>query len=217
MKFSDETISILKNMAQINPSIVLRKGNTIRTVSPSKTIMSKAVVGDEFEEDAGIFDLSKFIALLSFFEEPDISFNGDRFVIGSGKQKSVYTYTPEGMIVTPPNNEDINMPEPEAKFDVRWKDIETVIKAASILGLPEVVFISDGDKIEFAAINSENPTSNSYSVTLLEDFNGPKFKLFISTNNMLMMNSDYRVSLSVAGIVHFKAKNIEYWIATSSK
>ena len=48
MKISTNTVNILKNFAKINPSIFIQEGNTLKTMSPSKTIMAKATVDTEF-------------------------------------------------------------------------------------------------------------------------------------------------------------------------
>lgn len=41
MKLSARTINILKNFSTINPSIVLKPGNTVTTISTNKTIMAR--------------------------------------------------------------------------------------------------------------------------------------------------------------------------------
>ena len=40
MKFSERTLTVLKNFATINPSIVFNPGKTLRTISPTKTVMA---------------------------------------------------------------------------------------------------------------------------------------------------------------------------------
>ena len=44
MKITTNTLNILKNFSKINPSILIQEGNTLRTISPNKTIMAKANV-----------------------------------------------------------------------------------------------------------------------------------------------------------------------------
>ena len=39
MKISTETLNILKNFSTINSSLVVKQGNTIRTISPAKNIL----------------------------------------------------------------------------------------------------------------------------------------------------------------------------------
>ena len=42
MKLSDQTVSVLKNFANINSGIFFEKGKNIRTVAPTKAILAKA-------------------------------------------------------------------------------------------------------------------------------------------------------------------------------
>ena len=44
MKLSAKTLSVLKNFAAINQSIVVKPGDTLATISQNKTIMAKATV-----------------------------------------------------------------------------------------------------------------------------------------------------------------------------
>ena len=48
-QFSDETMSVLKNFSQINPSLLFRPGDMIRTISPQKTVMAAATVSENFD------------------------------------------------------------------------------------------------------------------------------------------------------------------------
>ena len=93
MKFSNETLSVLKNFSSINPSMVFKVGNTIRTISPQKTVMACATIAETVEHQAGVYDLSRFISTLSLFENPEVVFGSDRFTIKGGKSELKYTYT----------------------------------------------------------------------------------------------------------------------------
>ena len=44
MKFSTDTLSVLKNFSTINPSIVFKPGSVVRTISPQKTVMAAATI-----------------------------------------------------------------------------------------------------------------------------------------------------------------------------
>ena len=39
MKLSESTVEVLKNFSTINPSLVFKEGNILRTVSPQKNIL----------------------------------------------------------------------------------------------------------------------------------------------------------------------------------
>ena len=50
MKIDANTLNVLKNFAKINPSILIQEGNTLKTISTSKTIMAKSNVSTNFSK-----------------------------------------------------------------------------------------------------------------------------------------------------------------------
>lgn len=216
MKFSNETLSVLKNFSQINPSLMFKPGQTIRTISPQKTVMAAANVSETFEKAAGVYDMSRFLATLSLFEEPDVEFGDNQFDIKGGRSNLKYTYTAENMIVTPPEK-DIQVPNPEAVTKITWSNIESVIRAAGVLGLPEIAFISADGSLSLAAVDSKNPTADTYSVAVSDDAGFEPFRMIIKVDNLKLMPSDYEVALSSKGMAHFKSDKVQYWIAIESR
>ena len=61
MKISTETLNILKNFSTINSSLVVKQGNTIRTISPAKNILSKFECPENFVNDFAVYDLNEFL------------------------------------------------------------------------------------------------------------------------------------------------------------
>jgi hypothetical protein len=216
MKFSNETMSVLKNFSSINPSIVFKSGSTIRTISPQKTVMAAATIGETVEQQAGVYDLSRFLATLSLFENPEVVFGTDRFTIKGGKSELKYTYTSESLIVSPPEK-DIVVPDPEATINVSWQAIDSVIRATGVLQLPEVAFSSDGSTITLSAVDSKTSTADSYDVIIAEGVETPPFNMIIKTDNLKLVPTDYEVTLSSKGMAHFKSDKVQYWIAIESR
>ena len=66
MSLSKETLSILKNFSTLNSNILIKPGNVISTVTPAKNIMAQATVSETFDQEIGIFDLSKFLEMLLY-------------------------------------------------------------------------------------------------------------------------------------------------------
>ena len=48
MKLSKDTIEVLKNFYDINQSIVVKKGNKLKTVNTLKNILAHATVKEDF-------------------------------------------------------------------------------------------------------------------------------------------------------------------------
>jgi len=216
MKFSNETLSVLKNFSAINPSVIFKPGQVIRTISPQKTVMAAATVSETIDKQAGVYDVSRFLATLNLFNDPDVVFGDNQFNIKGDRSSLKYTYTSENMIVSPPDK-DIVVPNPEATMDISWSDIEGVIRAAGVLNLPEIAFTCTENTITLSAVDSKNPTADTYSVVVAEDVDAEDFSMVIKTENLKLMPTDYEVALSSKGMAHFKSDKVQYWIAIESR
>ena len=58
MKLSKETLSLLKNFAEINSNILIKPGNFINTMSVGRNIYAESSIQEDFETEIGIFDLN---------------------------------------------------------------------------------------------------------------------------------------------------------------
>jgi hypothetical protein len=210
MKFSENTLSVLKNFSGINPSVIFKPGNTIRTISPLRTVMSAAIIDETVPSNAAVYDLSRFLATLSLFDGPEVEFNENKFAISSDRTRVNYTYAAESMIISPPDK-DIPVPNPEVEVKVNWDDIQKVIRAASVLQLSEIAFRGDGQSVSLAAIDSKNPTADAFDVVVGESQS--HFEMVIKVENLKLMPKNYDVTLSSKGMAHFKSDKIQYWIA----
>ena len=65
MNLSSETFNVLKNFSNISPSLVVKTGNVLRTISPMKNIYAKYNGGETFERDFALYDLNEFLSGVS--------------------------------------------------------------------------------------------------------------------------------------------------------
>ena len=125
MKFSNETLTVLKSFTAINKSILLSSGNVIKTITPEKTLIAIANINDEIPSDACIYDLSRFLSILSLYNDPDVEFFDKYFIISEGKRRTKYVYADLSMIHTPPEK-DITIPSADVKVSVTDGDLSSV-------------------------------------------------------------------------------------------
>jgi hypothetical protein len=214
MKLSQDTITILKNFSTINQSIIFKPGNVIRTISPQKTVMASATVPDEFPREAGIYNLSRFLSTLSMYSEADLTFEDKRVLFKQGKSMSYLTYTDASMIVAPPQKQ-IDLPGVDVSVKMSAENLQNVLKATGILGLPEVAFVGQDGSCYLKAIDSSNPSADSHSIDVGETED--TFSLIIKTENLQILPGDYTVELSSKGISKFTGKQATYFVAIESK
>jgi len=213
MNLSDTTLAVLKNFSSINSSILFREGNVVRTISPQKTIMASATIDETFNRDFAIFDLPRFLGVLSLFDKPELVLNNNDVTIVSDKRKLVYTYADASTFVTPPAK-DITFPLADISFELKHEDLQKVQRAANVLQLPEIVVSGNGSTISLKAYDSKNPTADSYSSVIGEtDIN---FNAIFKNENLKILPNDYTVDISSRGISRFNSSKVTYFIATEA-
>jgi hypothetical protein len=214
MKISDSTFDVLKNFSSINPSISVKAGNTLRTVSEQKNILAQAVISEDFPKPFAVYDLNQFLGLASLFEDGDYDFGDSSVTVAEGTNKSRYTYTDASMVTQPPEK-NLELPSREVVFLLKFTDLKKVVNAANQLALPEVVVRGVDGKVELVATDTKDPTSNEFSHDLGVSTDA-NFKFVFKVENLKFMQDDYDVSLCQKGISHFKGKSVEYWVATEA-
>jgi len=80
MKLSDNTLTVLKNFASINNSILMKKGTHLRTISVAKNILAEADIAEEFPRDVAVYDLNQFLNGMSLHQDPDLDFKEDSYL-----------------------------------------------------------------------------------------------------------------------------------------
>ena len=212
MNISNETLDILGNFSSINSGITVKAGNELVTVSAMKNIFAKAVVDESFEKDHSIYDLSEYLGAVSLFDRPNFDFNAEKVTVSEGDNSVTYYYADPQMVISP--TKEITMPEPEVSFDLDKDVLDSLLKASSVLSLPDMVLSSDGQSVVLTVKDKKNSTSNVFSKTVAQG-NGSTFEMFLRMENMKMIPGDYTVFVSSKGIAHFTNRNVavEYFIA----
>ena len=214
MKFSNETLSVLKSFTAINKSILMKPGNVLKTITPEKTLIAIAEVPDEIPSEACVYDLSRFLSILSLYKDPDVEFGDKYFIISEGKRRTKYVYADVSMIHTPPEK-DINIPSEDVVVNVTESDLSSVLKAAGVLQFTEIAFVGESGKCYLKAIDSANDNADDFGVEIGET--DDEFKVIIKTDNLKLMPMDYKVTICSKGISEFKGDNVTYFVAIDSK
>lgn len=209
MKISESTLSTLKNFASINPSLIVRKGRTLKTISPVKTVFAVATLDEEFPSDFAIYDLNRFIGSLSLFGDPSMKFDSNHLTISEGKQKMRVTYADPSMIVAPPEKE-IELKSVDCTFTIEAASLQRVIRSLGVLGLQEVAIVGEDGLVYVRAVNTKTESSDSFSVEV--GTSDKNFSAIFKSDNLKLMTKDYTVKLSFAGIAEFKADNVTYYV-----
>lgn len=219
MKLSAETISLLKNFANINQGILFKQGKTIKTVSSHKNILAEATITEDVPTEFGVYDLNNFLSVVSLYkDEPTFEFvQNDVVIVGNkGRSKTKYRFCDPKSIVTPPEKA-LTMPDPEIAFELTQEDLDWALRSASVLSSPQIAVESDGVKVTLVALNLQDNSAHTQTLDIAQG-NGDKYRMVFKTENLKMISGTYDVKISSKGISHFKNKNkeLQYWITTEA-
>jgi hypothetical protein len=219
MKLSKDTLTVLKNFASINDGIMFRKGSVLRTCDASKQVLAETTIAETIDEDFGIYDLNKFLAVLGLHQDNsqlqiDTATKSAIINDTSGRSKITYRICDATMIKNA-SDKSVKMPDPEVTFAISQADLEFIMRSASTLATPHITVTSDGSKIFVSALDDKNTSTHSNQLDVGAG-NGKKYKMLFKTENLKMIPGSYEISISFKGIAHFKnlTKPLQYWVAT---
>ncbi|QDH49144.1 sliding clamp [Pantoea phage Phynn] len=206
MKLSKATIDILKNFSQINPSIMLNKGSFIMTKSINSVIYAEAEIPDVIDEDIGIYDLNSFLNQVNLVgADADIVHNvqSGEIVIKADRVKIVERSADASTIVKPKKR--IQMPVADLIFQISSQNFEKLIKAARTMRLTDISVEAVDGKLIITAKNKE--AANSFAIEVGEYDGTNVFNFDMKIDNLLFLNSDYKVEISSKGAAKFTSES----------
>ena len=214
MKLSDNTLTLLKNFAGINQSILVKQGNKLRTISIAKNILAEAEITEEFPREFAVYDLNQFLNGLSLHQDPDLDFTENSYItIREGKRRVKYFYADPNVIISPPEKE-IKLPSEDVCFQLETGSLEKLVKAAAVYQLPDISAIGDAGVIRLVVRDKKNDTSNEYSIVVGETDEQFTFNFKVE-NISKIVSGAYNVVVSRKLLSQFTntKHNLSYWIA----
>ena len=213
MKLSDNTLTILKNFAGINNSILVKEGTKLRTISVAKNILAEADINEEFPRDFAIYDLNQFLNGLSLHQDPDLDFKEDSYLsIREGKRRVKYFFADPNVIIAPPEKE-INLPSQDVCFQLDSTSLEKLVKAAAVYQLPDLSAVGEAGVIKLVVRDKKNDTSNEYAIVVGET--DQEFTFNFKVENIKIIPGAYDVVVSSKLLSQFTNTryNLTYYIA----
>lgn len=211
MKLSERTVQILKNYASINQSLQFNEGNVLRTISPTKTVLVKATLEDEIPSTFAIYDLNRFLGTISMFNKPVFDIGEKKVNIKEDGRNVSYSFADPSILHLPPER-DIELDSVDVSFELKQEQLDEVLRAMGIMGLPNLVIAGEDGKIILRATDVKNAGSDKYDIdvgTTEKTFNA----VYVAENINKLIAADYDVSITSAGVSSFKTTDVEYWIA----
>lgn len=212
MELSKETLTLIKNFAGINGSLMLKAGNKLATISEGKNVMAEVSITETLPMDFGIYDLNEFLNVVSLFTITNLDFS-EKYVMVSdgGTSKIKYFAAGEGVVKSAPTT--IKFPSADVNFTLEAGQLAMIQRTSSVLKASDVSIVGADGKLKVIVSDKKNDTSNAYEVTLGDT--DETFKANIKVENLKMLPNDYEVSISKKKISKFKhtASDLTYYVA----
>ena len=213
MNLSDKTLTILKNFAGINNSILVKEGNQLRTISIAKNILAEAQIDEDFPREFGIYDLNQFLNGLSLHQDPDLDFTPESYIsIKEGQRRVKYFYADPNVIVAPPEKE-ITLPSEDVHFQLESLSLEKLLKAAGVYQLPDLSAVGEAGVVKLVVRDKKNDTSNEFAVVVGET--NKEFVFNFKVENIKIIPGAYDVVVSSKLLSRFTntQHDLKYFIA----
>ena len=213
MKLSDSTLTVLKNFAGINNSILVKQGSKLRTISVAKNILAEADISEDFPKDVAIYDLNQFLNGLSLHQDPNLDFTEESYLtIREGKRRVKYFYADPQVIISPPEKE-ISLPTEDVCFQLESVTLEKLLKAAAVYQLPDLAAVGENGVVKLVVRDKKNDTSNEFAVVVGET--DKEFSFNFKVENIKIIPGAYDVVISSKLLAKFtnSSYNLIYYIA----
>jgi hypothetical protein len=215
MQLTETTMQVLRNYASINPNIVITEGNTLKTISEARNLLSSSTLDVEFPLTFGVYDLNEFLSVLSLVDQPSLHFEENYVVVGDfvGTSRIKYFYSDLEVLTKPAK--DVKMPSTDVSFTLTQSTLSKVRKASSVLGHTEMSITVNDNVLRLSVLDNNDKTSNAFSIDVDGTFEQEDFNFIFDIRNLKMIDGDYQVNISSKLISHFvnKETSVEYWCA----
>lgn len=211
MKISPATISILKNYATINQSLLIKEGNIIATQDGSPTILARAIVEETFPVNVAIYDLHQFLGTLAMMGECEVEFGKKSVVLTANAHSTEYFYA-EPTLIRAASEKTLKGGE-FFTCTLSEKDVTMALKAAAVFSAPTLSFVGEEGEASLRVGDFKTPSTNGYRRELGACDKNFDFRIPIET--MKIVPDSYTVELSEQKFVHFQNNNrdLQYWLA----
>lgn len=216
MQLSKRTVSLLKNLSSINQNILIRAGKELTTITREKHIVARMDVEETFPVEFGIYELNSFLASLSLFNEPELTFEDKYVQISEKGQKRggiKYYYSSPAVLVY--NQRPIQFPlSPDFTFVLTEEQLGKAQKAAAVLGVSDLVIAGDEEGISLIVYDKKRKVANDFEIQI-SDKPHEEFKVNLRQDNLKMIAGDYSVAVYKMGMVAFTSKDgtVQYGVA----
>ena len=96
--------------------------------------------------------------------------------------------------------------------------LKRVIRAAQVLGLPDIIVEGKDGVISLSALDTKSKSSNDFKLSVDNSYEGSDFRAQFRVDNMVLMMVDYKVRIAEQyGYFVSTDDSLTYFIATEAE
>jgi hypothetical protein len=216
MKLSDNTLAVLKNFANINDGVLLKKGKSQRTIAPDKSVLVEAEFDEEIPNDFGVYALSQFLGNVTTLKAPEMTFTDQAVVLNDGEIKLTYRSAAASTILTPPDKK-LTLSKVDAEFVLPNASLQKLLKIATMNNHSVLSVIGSNGKLHLLTDDGSNASHTAEMY--LADYEGKDLSIKFKTEHLRMIPGDYNVQVSFDEFATFESKDgkLKYFVALLKK
>jgi len=233
MKYNDKFISLMSELAAINPQLIFKKKEddadtlSVRAIAPDKSVVYfLEAPKDYFEFDSNSFSVIDFNRLVSYynvFNNPNsdpklneiplmsIEYNNDQCeesvvlrIKSSLRNASMKHRLANEDVITKPTFSKVKFPSVDAVVNLTEEQQKTINARLKLIGADRMKYAFNGDTLTLTLFTTK--TGDTYSEDFqLENAVTENFELVTpATGFALLPVGNFKVNVSKAGIMEFK-------------
>lgn len=204
MKISKETITALRNFADIQANMVFRPDQKLKTMSKSGNVFASIPTQEEWPVTFGLYDLGGFLKILSLVEDPDLEISETSVIIKNKNTRIEYFCSDPRELTEPPVGKEISIKTEDIRFSLSDEDFSRLRQASSVFNHKRLKISTSENpgKIKLSVVTAQkgNESANSFSIDvdgewLNEDLMERK-DMSLTFDYLKMLPGDYDVAIS---------------------
>jgi hypothetical protein len=197
MKFNANTIKVLNNFMGINTDIKFAAGTShLVTYTKSLSLVGVLKLDEEFDTTFGTITMNKMLSALSFFDAPDVMFDGIRMLISEGKKKMTFIGASVDVIecIRDLPLEKLEGQDCIGSFNLSSDLITELKKVTAAHALDYISFSGSGTEMTIRVFGKN--TANDYEIVIGSDTDVSGINMVIPSALLKIMNASYTFDVS---------------------
>jgi hypothetical protein len=218
MNFTETQMSVLKNFAGINASMIINPDG-LEVINNSKSVIAKYKFDKAYDfAKFGIYEVPELLSVIASLTKPDITIEEKFLLISDGTSKYKYFTTALDLLPKVPDMAKADAVEFDLEFDISAEKLNMLFKAAATIKADFIFFETDKKKIRMTVANALDASTSSFDITLETGIKTNKLTkaVKVPVAELKLFAGDYKVKLS--GKISKWSNtigNLDYYVGTS--